>query len=127
MPSLINDTTNGMDSSEHEIENGAINGTVNDAVHSVIDGVSDVTANGTTNGATNGTTDSASTFADTSIPKSLPIHTGAASVKRYPTSSISIIVVGAGIGGLLAALECWRKGHDVRVLEKNRNEVMTGS
>lgn len=37
---------------------------------------------------------------------------------RWPRSGISILIVGAGTAGLFAALECWRKGHDVRVLEK---------
>ncbi len=40
-------------------------------------------------------------------------------ILRYPPSGIDVIVVGAGIGGLLTALECWRKGHNVSVLEKS--------
>ena len=103
MPSLINDTetipTNG---SIHETTNG--------------------TAHATTNGATNG----ASTLINGSIQEDLPVRTTGPSVKRYPESGISILVVGAGVGGLLAALECWRKGHDVRVLEKSKTEIMTG-
>ncbi|KAF7192510.1 FAD-dependent monooxygenase fsr3 [Pseudocercospora fuligena] len=40
-------------------------------------------------------------------------------VQRYPENGIKVIIVGAGNGGLNAALECWRKGCDVVVLEKN--------
>lgn len=37
----------------------------------------------------------------------------------YPPSGIDVIVVGTGLAGLVAALECVRKGHNVRVLERN--------
>lgn len=37
---------------------------------------------------------------------------------RLPPSGIKIIIVGAGFGGLTAAIECHRKGHDVTVFEK---------
>lgn len=40
-------------------------------------------------------------------------------VLRYPPSGLKVIVVGSGPGGLLAAIECWRKGHEVEVLEKS--------
>ncbi|KIW21072.1 hypothetical protein PV08_01651 [Exophiala spinifera] len=39
-------------------------------------------------------------------------------VHRLPRNGIKVIVIGAGVGGLQAALECWRKGCDVVVLEK---------
>ncbi|OHF01552.1 hypothetical protein CORC01_03042 [Colletotrichum orchidophilum] len=39
-------------------------------------------------------------------------------VVRYPPTGIKVVIVGAGLGGLQAAVECWRKGHDVQVLEK---------
>lgn len=35
-----------------------------------------------------------------------------------PPSGIDLLVVGAGLGGLSAAIECHRKGHNVRVLER---------
>lgn len=38
-------------------------------------------------------------------------------MKRYPPSGIDVLVVGGGIGGMFAAIECHRKGHNVRVLE----------
>lgn len=37
----------------------------------------------------------------------------------YPKSGIDVIVVGTGLAGLTAAIECIRKGHNVRVLERN--------
>ena len=39
-------------------------------------------------------------------------------VRRYPANGVRIIVVGAGNGGLQAALECWRKGCEIEVLER---------
>lgn len=37
---------------------------------------------------------------------------------RLPPSGIKVIIVGAGFGGLTAAIECHRKGHSVILLEK---------
>ncbi|RHZ67176.1 uncharacterized protein CDV56_109471 [Aspergillus thermomutatus] len=37
---------------------------------------------------------------------------------RCPPSGLSILIVGGGIGGLTFAIEAYRKGHEVRVLEK---------
>ncbi|KAJ3962254.1 hypothetical protein N0V92_000985 [Colletotrichum tropicale] len=39
-------------------------------------------------------------------------------IVRYPPSGINVVIVGAGLGGLQTAVECWRKGHEVQVLEK---------
>lgn len=39
-------------------------------------------------------------------------------VHRYPANGIKVVIVGGGNGGLNAALECWRKGCDVVVLER---------
>ncbi|OTB08689.1 hypothetical protein M426DRAFT_159593 [Hypoxylon sp. CI-4A] len=39
-------------------------------------------------------------------------------VLRYPSTGLKALIVGAGTGGLLTALECWRKGIDVEVIEK---------
>ena len=47
--------------------------------------------------------------------------------KRYPDTGISILIVGAGVGGLMTALEGWRKGFQVRVLERSPCEVTTGT
>lgn len=46
--------------------------------------------------------------------------------ERSPLSGISILIVGAGVGGLLAALECWRKGHEVQIIEKSSTRLITG-
>ncbi|KAI0128691.1 hypothetical protein BJ170DRAFT_707047 [Xylariales sp. AK1849] len=40
-------------------------------------------------------------------------------VGSYPPTGIDVIVVGTGLAGLTAAIECVRKGHNVRVLERN--------
>ncbi|KZL73029.1 FAD-binding domain protein [Colletotrichum tofieldiae] len=39
-------------------------------------------------------------------------------VARSSRTGIQVVIVGAGIGGLMTALECWRKGNDVIILEK---------
>ena len=41
----------------------------------------------------------------------------ASQLKRYPLSGINILVVGGGLGGLFAAINCHRKGHNVKVVE----------
>nr|POE56478.1 fad-dependent monooxygenase mdpd [Quercus suber] len=52
-------------------------------------------------------------------PGNLPI--------RSPETGLKVLVVGAGPAGLVAALECWRKGHTiVGILERSRNPVYTG-
>ncbi|KAI1462168.1 hypothetical protein F4805DRAFT_475330 [Annulohypoxylon moriforme] len=47
-------------------------------------------------------------------------------VLRYPSTGLKVLVVGGGPGGLLTALECWRKGHQVQVLEKNTANSPSG-
>jgi thioredoxin reductase len=39
-------------------------------------------------------------------------------VHRLAENGIRVIIIGAGVAGLQAALECWRKGCDVVVLER---------
>jgi len=34
--------------------------------------------------------------------------------ERLPSSEESVLITGAGVAGLMAALECWRNGHDVQ-------------
>ena len=48
-------------------------------------------------------------------------------VLRYPPSGLRVLIVGAGPGGLLAALECWRKGHDVEIIEKASHLTSIGT
>ncbi|KAF2805624.1 uncharacterized protein BDZ99DRAFT_466579 [Mytilinidion resinicola] len=40
-------------------------------------------------------------------------------VESYPKTGINVLVVGQGLAGLAAALECVRKGHDVTLLERS--------
>lgn len=47
--------------------------------------------------------------------------------QRHPCTGTTILVVGAGMGGLMTALECWRKGHNVvGILERNDGPVYSG-
>lgn len=40
-------------------------------------------------------------------------------VGSHDPTGIDVLIVGTGLAGLVAALECVRKGHNVRVLERN--------
>ncbi|KAF7588222.1 hypothetical protein BBP40_006005 [Aspergillus hancockii] len=52
-------------------------------------------------------------------PSQLPV--------RSPETNINVLIVGAGMGGLMTALECWRKGHNViGILERNEGPVYSG-
>ncbi|KAJ5679750.1 hypothetical protein N7462_007994 [Penicillium macrosclerotiorum] len=46
--------------------------------------------------------------------------------ERSPQSGITVLIVGAGVAGLMAGLECWRKGHDVRIVEKSSSRLLSG-
>lgn len=46
------------------------------------------------------------------LPPSMPVGS-------YPPTGIDILVVGTGLAGLTASIECVRKGHNVKVLERN--------
>jgi hypothetical protein len=47
--------------------------------------------------------------------------------KRHPETGVNVLIVGAGMGGLVTALECWRKGHNiVAILERNDGPVYSG-
>lgn len=41
-----------------------------------------------------------------------------ASMPRYPPSGVSVLVVGGGIAGLGFAIEAYRKGHEVKIIER---------
>lgn len=45
---------------------------------------------------------------------------------RFPLSGISVLIAGGGVAGLLAALECWRKGHNVRIVERSPSRLLSG-
>jgi heterodisulfide reductase subunit A-like polyferredoxin len=49
-----------------------------------------------------------------------------APVGKYPSTGINVLIVGTGFGGLTAALEFTRKGHNVRVLERNNEPDVSG-
>ncbi|CAJ2506738.1 Uu.00g079240.m01.CDS01 [Anthostomella pinea] len=40
-------------------------------------------------------------------------------VGTYPQTGIDVLIIGTGLAGLTASIECIRKGHTVRVLERN--------
>ncbi|CAG9942664.1 unnamed protein product [Clonostachys rosea f. rosea IK726] len=48
------------------------------------------------------------------------------SMEKYPSSGLSVIVVGGGIAGLGFAIEACRKSHNVRVLERRPQFVELG-
>lgn len=48
--------------------------------------------------------------------------------ERHPETGIDVLIVGAGMGGLMSALECWRKGHNiVGILERQDGPVYSGT
>jgi NADPH-dependent glutamate synthase beta subunit-like oxidoreductase len=40
------------------------------------------------------------------------------SMQSFPLTGINVLIIGAGVGGLTAALEYYRKGHNVRIFER---------
>ena len=47
--------------------------------------------------------------------------------KRDPETHVNVLIVGAGYAGLMTALECWRKGHNVvGILERNQGPNYSG-
>ncbi|KAH8660809.1 hypothetical protein BGZ60DRAFT_492165 [Tricladium varicosporioides] len=48
------------------------------------------------------------------------------SVKRSEPNGLSVLISGAGIGGLITALECWRVGCNVQVFERNKHTLTHG-
>lgn len=47
--------------------------------------------------------------------------------ERDGETGVKVLIVGAGLAGLMAALECWRKGHEVvGILERNQGPNYSG-
>lgn len=46
---------------------------------------------------------------------------------RSQPNRISVLISGAGVGGLMTALECWRNGCDVRIFERSKGVVTIGT
>jgi 2-polyprenyl-6-methoxyphenol hydroxylase-like FAD-dependent oxidoreductase len=40
-------------------------------------------------------------------------------MEREPPTGIDVLVVGGGVSGLTFAIEAYRKGHDIGILERN--------
>lgn len=51
---------------------------------------------------------------------------GSIDVQRDSPLGMSVLISGAGVGGLTSALEFWRKGCDVRILERAKESLTTG-
>ena len=51
--------------------------------------------------------------------ESKPAGLEPATLGSYPSSGIDVLIVGTGLAGLTAAIECTRKGHNVLVLERH--------
>lgn len=47
-------------------------------------------------------------------------------VGSYPSTGVDVLIVGTGLAGLTSAIECVRKGHNVRVLERNADINTSG-
>lgn len=47
-------------------------------------------------------------------------------VVRRPDNGIKVIIIGAGVAGLQTALECWRNGCDVTVIERAEDMSSVG-
>ncbi|KXH44086.1 hypothetical protein CSIM01_04390 [Colletotrichum simmondsii] len=60
------------------------------------------------------------------VPKPTHESTFLDGVLRWPSTGLKVLIVGGGPAGLLTALECWKKGHDVEVVEKNSKNSTIG-
>lgn len=58
------------------------------------------------------------TYTDPSLGTSSAQTCGPSPYSKVPKTEIKVIVVGAGFGGLCAAIECHRQGHKVEIYEK---------
>lgn len=53
------------------------------------------------------------------MPIAVTTGTGADGIAAPGSSGIKVLVIGCGFGGIAAAIECYHKGHEVVVFEKN--------
>ena len=53
--------------------------------------------------------------------------TAALQLKRSPSTGIDVLVAGGGLGGMFAAINCYRKGHNVKILESAKGYDNNGS
>lgn len=60
------------------------------------------------------------------VPKPTHESTFLDGVLRWPSTGLKVLIVGGGPAGLLTALECWKEGHDVEVVEKNSKNSTIG-
>lgn len=66
-------------------------------------------------------------FEETELSHTDPVSVnGHSDVHRNPPSGISVLIVGVGVGGLVAALECHRRGHNVRIWEHSKSPAAGG-
>lgn len=82
---------------------------------SAIDSASQANGNTSTNGHTNGHATNGShpvANGNGTLPEVKPVGS-------YPNTGIDVLIVGTGLAGLTASIECVRKGHNVKVLERN--------
>ena len=56
----------------------------------------------------------------------MTFSTASKPVGSFPSTGIDVLIVGTGLAGLTAAIECIRKGHNVRVLERNGGILTVG-
>lgn len=106
--------------------NGKSNGESNGTTHGISNGENDAITHGI-HKITNDVNNGASNFAGNSTTNDMEagIHSTtnrtaeSKPVGSYEPTNISVLVVGTGLAGLVASIECIRKGHSVRVLERN--------
>lgn len=53
-------------------------------------------------------------------------HANGSTASKKPSTGIKVIIVGAGFGGLGAAIECHRQGHEVEIYESFRELKVLG-
>lgn len=52
---------------------------------------------------------------------------GTSKTQGFPPTGISILIVGAGVAGIMAAIDCHRQGHTVRIVERAESRLVSGT